>query len=101
MIDDIRPGSSCRYVKRIWITGIGSIDWTASTTGFPRIHLPCLVRTSGICAAATALGIPMYADIFGALPIRGSGTPGSGGGTVLAFMMAVVRHPLLSGWLIL
>lgn len=46
---------------------------------------------------ATLLGIPMYADIFGTLPIAEAlVAKGVGLGTVLAFMMAVTALSLPS-----
>ena len=46
---------------------------------------------------ATAIGIPMYADIFGTLPIAEALVgKGVGLGTVLAFMMAVTALSLPS-----
>ena len=46
---------------------------------------------------ATLVGIPMYADIFGTLPIAEALVlKGVGNGTVLAFMMAVTALSLPS-----
>lgn len=46
---------------------------------------------------ATAVGIPMYADIFGTLPIAEAlVSKGVGIGTVLSFMMAVTALSLPS-----
>ena len=46
---------------------------------------------------ATAVGVPMYADIFGTLPIAEALIgKGVGLGTVLAFMMAVTALSLPS-----
>jgi len=46
---------------------------------------------------ATAIGVPMYADIFGTIPIAEAlFTKGAGVGTVLSFMMAVTALSLPS-----
>ena len=47
--------------------------------------------------AATVVGIPMYADIFGTIPVAESLlSKGAGLGTILAFMMAVTTLSLPS-----
>lgn len=46
---------------------------------------------------ATLVGVPMYADIFGAIPVAESlFAKGAGLGTVLSFMMAVTALSLPS-----
>lgn len=46
---------------------------------------------------ATAVGVPMYADIFGTIPVAESLlAKGAGLGTILSFMMAVTTLSLPS-----
>lgn len=87
-------------INKVWIyilvgVGIGAVihDWIpeniiASILGVGNI-LPVLI--------ATGVGIPLYADIFGTLPIAEAlVAKGVGIGTVLSFMMAVTALSLPS-----
>lgn len=87
-------------VGKVWIyiligVGIGSIihnwlpvSWINTTLG---------QENWWSVPVATAIGIPMYADIFGTLPIAEAlVAKGVGIGTVLAFMMAVTALSLPS-----
>jgi len=87
-------------VRRIWPyvlagVGIGSAihnwipaSWVAATLGHDRWWAVLV---------ATAIGAPMYADIFGTLPIAEAlVAKGVGLGTALAFMMAVTALSLPS-----
>lgn len=85
-------------IKRVWIfvligVGIGAIihgyipeAWISSVLGKENIFSVVI---------ATIIGIPMYADIFGTLPIAEALVlKGVGIGTVLSFMMAVTALSL-------
>jgi hypothetical protein len=87
-------------VRRVWpyvLAGVGigaaihnwiPATWVAATLGQDRWWA---------VLAATAIGIPMYADIFGTLPIaQALVAKGVGLGTALAFMMAVTALSLPS-----
>jgi hypothetical protein len=87
-------------VHRVWLyiligVGIGALihnwipeDWIAVILG---------EKNSFSVLLATLVGVPMYADIFGTLPIAEAlVTKGVGIGTVLAFMMAVTALSLPS-----
>lgn len=80
-------------VKRIWIyVVIGVAIGAAIHNWIPAELISALLGQDKWYSVllATAIGIPMYADIFGALPIAEALVyKGVGVGTVLAFMMAV------------
>lgn len=80
-------------VKRIWIyIIIGVLVGAAIHNWIPEEFISALLGQDKWYSVllATAIGIPMYADIFGALPIAEALVyRGVGVGTVLAFMMAV------------
>lgn len=87
-------------VQRVWIyvllgVGIGALihNW------IPESLINALVGADKTWAVplATLIGVPMYADIFGTLPIAEALVhKGVGLGTVLAFMMAVTALSLPS-----
>ncbi len=87
-------------VHRVWPyiligVGIGAVihNWIPATT------ITALLGQGNWWSVplATLIGIPMYADIFGTLPIAEAlVTKGAGLGTVLAFMMAVTALSLPS-----
>lgn len=87
-------------VKKVWIyiligVGIGAVihNW------IPRDFIETILGDKNIFSVliATVLGVPMYADIFGTLPIAEALVgKGVGIGTVLAFMMAVTALSLPS-----
>ena len=87
-------------VKRVWPyvlagVGIGAVihgwipeTWVSAVLGTANPFSPVI---------ATIVGVPMYADIFGTLPIAEAlVAKGVGLGTVLAFMMAVTALSLPS-----
>ncbi|MBN1192164.1 MAG: permease [Coriobacteriia bacterium] len=87
-------------VKRVWLyvlagVGIGAIihgwipaEWVAAVLG---------EKNAFSVVLATLVGVPMYADIFGTLPIAEAlVAKGVGIGTALAFMMAVTALSLPS-----
>lgn len=80
-------------VQRVWKyvligVGIGALvhnwvpqEWIEATLGGSSVFAPII---------ATGVGIPMYADIFGTIPVAEAlFSKGVGIGTVLSFMMAV------------
>lgn len=87
-------------VKRVWLyvligVGIGALihNWV------PQSIVDNVVGANNPFAVilATLVGIPMYADIFGTLPIAEAlFAKGVGVGTILAFMMAVTALSLPS-----
>ena len=87
-------------VKRVWLyvligvgIGAGIHNW------IPQSIVENVVGNNNPFAVllATAVGIPMYADIFGTLPIAEAlFSKGVGIGTVLSFMMAVTALSLPS-----
>jgi uncharacterized membrane protein YraQ (UPF0718 family) len=87
-------------IKRVWMyilmgVGIGALihNW------IPQSVVGNVVGSNNSFAVllATAIGIPMYADIFGTLPIAEAlFGKGVGIGTVLSFMMAVTALSLPS-----
>jgi len=87
-------------IKRVWLfiiigVGIGSV-----IHGYvPESIITNILGSNNAFSVliATVLGIPMYADIFGALPIAEAlVNKGVGIGTVLAFMMSVTVFSLPS-----
>lgn len=87
-------------IKRVWLyvligVGIGA----AIHNWIPQSIVEKVVGSNNPFAVllATAIGIPMYADIFGTLPIAEAlFSKGVGIGTVLSFMMAVTALSLPS-----
>jgi uncharacterized membrane protein YraQ (UPF0718 family) len=87
-------------VKRVWLyvligVGIGA----AIHNWIPQSVVEKVIGSNNPFAVllATAIGIPMYADIFGTLPIAEAlFGKGVGIGTVLSFMMAVTALSLPS-----
>lgn len=87
-------------IKRVWLyvligVGIGA----AIHNWIPQAVVEKVVGSNNPFAVilATAIGIPMYADIFGTLPIAEAlFGKGVGIGTVLSFMMAVTALSLPS-----
>lgn len=87
-------------VKRVWAyvligVGIGAIihGWIPGTL----VSAVLGYENPFAVLIATAIGVPMYADIFGTLPIAEALVgKGVGLGTVLAFMMAVTALSLPS-----
>ena len=87
-------------VKRVWLyvlvgVGIGAVihNW------IPQSIIENVVGANNPFAVilATVVGIPMYADIFGTLPIAEALlAKGVGVGTVMSFMMAVTALSLPS-----
>lgn len=87
-------------IKRVWLyvligVGIGAVihNW------IPQAIIENVVGANNPFAVilATVVGIPMYADIFGTLPIAEAlFAKGVGVGTVLSFMMAVTALSLPS-----
>ncbi len=87
-------------VKRVWLyvligVGIGATihNW------IPQTIVENVIGENNPFAVvlATAIGIPMYGDIFGTIPIAEAlFTKGVGVGTVLSFMMAVTALSLPS-----
>jgi uncharacterized membrane protein YraQ (UPF0718 family) len=87
-------------VRKVWIyillgVGIGAVihGW------IPQEFVSAVLgdRNPFAVIIATAVGVPMYADIFGTLPIAEAlVSKGVGVGTVLAFMMAVTALSLPS-----
>lgn len=87
-------------VKRVWLyiligVGIGSVihNW------IPQNIISAALGNNKLYSVplATAVGVPMYADIFGTLPIAEALVgKGAGLGTVLSFMMAVTALSLPS-----
>lgn len=87
-------------IQRVWLyillgVGIGALihNW------IPQSIIEAVVGPDNPFAVllATAVGIPMYADIFGTLPIAEAlFGKGVGTGTVLSFMMAVTALSLPS-----
>ncbi|PKM46359.1 MAG: hypothetical protein CVV03_05400 [Firmicutes bacterium HGW-Firmicutes-8] len=87
-------------IKRVWLyvligVGIGAVihNW------IPQSIIENVVGANNPFAVilATVVGIPMYADIFGTLPIAEAlFKKGVGAGTILSFMMAVTALSLPS-----
>ena len=87
-------------IKRVWLyvlvgVGIGAVihNW------IPQSIIESVVGANNPFAVilATVVGIPMYADIFGTLPIAEALlAKGVGVGTVMSFMMAVTALSLPS-----
>lgn len=87
-------------IKRVWIYILIGVGIGAAIHGFiPQSFIETVLGDKNPFSVilATLVGIPMYADIFGTLPIAEAlVTKGVGIGTVLAFMMAVTALSLPS-----
>jgi hypothetical protein len=87
-------------VKRVWIYVLAGVGIGAVIHGWiPESFISAVLgdRNPFSVVIATFVGVPMYADIFGTLPIAEAlVTKGVGIGTVLAFMMAVTALSLPS-----
>jgi len=87
-------------IKKVWLyiligVGIGA----AIHNWIPQSIVENVIGENNPFAVllATAIGVPMYADIFGTIPIAEAlFTKGAGVGTVLSFMMAVTALSLPS-----
>ncbi|MDY0346632.1 MAG: permease [Acholeplasma sp.] len=87
-------------IKRVWLYILIGVGIGAAIHGFiPQSFIETVLGDKNPLSVilATLVGIPMYADIFGTLPIAEAlVTKGVGIGTVLAFMMAVTALSLPS-----
>jgi uncharacterized membrane protein YraQ (UPF0718 family) len=87
-------------VKRVWVyvtvgVGIGALIHNWIPTEWIRLVLGQKNPLSVLIA--TAVGVPMYADIFGTIPVAEAlFSKGVGVGTILSFMMAVTALSLPS-----
>ncbi|MDY0341073.1 MAG: permease [Coriobacteriia bacterium] len=87
-------------IKRVWLYVLAGVAIGATIHGWiPESWVAAVLgdRNPFSVVLATAIGVPMYADIFGTLPIAEALVgKGVGLGTVLAFMMAVTALSLPS-----
>jgi uncharacterized protein len=87
-------------IKKVWIYVLLGVGIGAVIHGFiPQVWIESILGANNPFSViiATLVGIPMYADIFGTLPIAEALVlKGVGIGTVLAFMMAVTALSLPS-----
>jgi len=87
-------------IKKVWIYVLIGVGIGAIIHGYiPQAFIETILGDGNPFSVfiATIVGIPMYADIFGALPIAEALVlKGVGIGTVLAFMMAVTALSLPS-----
>lgn len=87
-------------IKKVWPYILIGVGIGAIIHGFiPQAFIESVLGNQNVFSVplATLLGIPMYADIFGTLPIAEAlVNKGVGLGTVLAFMMAVTALSLPS-----
>jgi uncharacterized protein len=87
-------------IRKVWMYILIGVGIGAIIHGFiPEAWIMAVLGEENIFSVliATVLGIPMYADIFGTLPIAEALVlKGVGIGTVLAFMMAVTALSLPS-----
>lgn len=87
-------------IKRVWIYILVGVGLGAAIHNFiPQSIIEKIIGTNNPFAViiATFVGIPMYADIFGTLPIAEAlFLKGVGIGTVLSFMMGVTALSLPS-----
>lgn len=87
-------------IKRVWLYILIGVGIGAAIHGFiPQSFIETVLGDKNPFSVilATLVGIPMYADIFGTLPIAEAlVAKGVGIGTVLAFMMAVTALSLPS-----
>lgn len=87
-------------IHKVWLYVLIGVGIGALIHGFiPQVWIESVLGSNNPFSViiATLLGIPMYADIFGTLPIAEALVlKGVGIGTVLAFMMAVTALSLPS-----
>ncbi|HOI46576.1 MAG TPA: permease [Bacilli bacterium] len=87
-------------IRRVWIYVLIGVGIGAIIHGYiPQAWIEAVLGQNNVFSVliATLAGIPMYADIFGTLPIAEALVlKGVGIGTVLAFMMAVTALSLPS-----
>lgn len=87
-------------IKRVWVYILIGVGIGATIHGFiPQSIVEAVLGNNNPFSViiATIVGVPMYADIFGTLPIAEALVfKGVGIGTVLAFMMAVTALSLPS-----
>lgn len=87
-------------IKKVWLYVLIGVGIGAMIHGFiPQAWVEAVLGANNPFSViiATIIGIPMYADIFGTLPIAQALVgKGVGIGTVLAFMMAVTALSLPS-----
>ncbi len=87
-------------INKVWIYILIGVGIRAVIHGYiPESFIQTILGDNNPFSVliATVVGIPMYADIFGTLPIAEALVlKGVGIGTVLAFMMAVTALSLLS-----
>lgn len=87
-------------IKKVWIYILVGVAIGAIIHGvIPQLWIETVLGSNNpfSVAIATFIGVPMYADIFGSLPIAEAlVAKGVGIGTVLAFMMAVTALSLPS-----
>lgn len=87
-------------IQRVWkyiLIGVGIGAWIHNWIPVSVVEQVIGEKNPFAVILATAVGIPMYADIFGTLPIAEAlFLKGVGIGTVLAFMMAVTALSLPS-----
>ena len=87
-------------VKRVWLYVLVGVGIGAAIHGWiPETFVSAVLgdRNPFAVILATVIGVPVYADIFGTLPIAEALVgKGVGLGTVLAFMMAVTALSLPS-----
>ncbi len=93
-------GQVKEILHRVWLFVLIGVGIGALIHGFiPQTWIEAVLGANNPFSVliATAVGIPMYADIFGTLPIAEAlVAKGVGVGTVLAFMMAVTALSLPS-----
>lgn len=87
-------------LKKVWLYVLIGVGIGALIHGvIPQTFVEAVIGSNNPFSVviATLIGVPMYADIFGTLPIAEAlVTKGVGIGTVLAFMMAVTALSLPS-----
>src|SRR5690554_2725240 len=97
---DYALGEVKQIIKKVWLYILIGVGIGAAIHGFiPRSFIEAVLGNDNPFSVliATLIGIPMYADIFGTLPISEALVlKGVGIGTVLAFMMAVTALSLPS-----
>jgi hypothetical protein len=93
-------GQVKEIIGRVWIYILIGVAIGATIHGYvPKEWIEKVLGSNNPFSViiATVVGVPMYADIFGALPIAEAlVSKGVGIGTVLAFMMAVTALSLPS-----
>jgi uncharacterized membrane protein YraQ (UPF0718 family) len=87
-------------IRKVWVYILAGVGIGAAIHNWiPETIITAVLGEKNIFSViiATLVGVPMYADIFGTLPIAEAlVTKGVGIGTVLAFMMAVTALSLPS-----